>query len=303
MEIASADSKLGGVFYTLDQEPAARPVFKRQTHTCLNCHDSASITAGVPGFIMRSVVTDRYGYAVSASGGATTDSTPIGERWGGWYVTGTLGNVPHKGNVFVPALANEMGNVESYLARTKVMSTVDVKDLSGRFDVDPYLTPHSDAVALLVLAHQTYVHNLITSANYEARKAMYGTGSLTAVETASERLVRGLLFAKQAALPAPVSGTSSFATEFTRRGPRDSRGRSLRDLDLETRVFRYPLSYLVYSDSFDGLPQVIKSYVYRRLHDVFSGEDNRPEFSHLTRTDRETLREILTETKPDFAAH
>jgi hypothetical protein len=303
MEIASADPQLGAMFYTLDQEPAAHPVFKRQTHTCLNCHDSSSTTGGVPGFIMRSVVTDRYGYAVSASSGATTDSTPIGERWGGWYVTGTLGNVPHKGNVFAPALANEMGNVESYLARTKVVSTADVKDLSGRFDVDPYLTPHSDAVALLVLAHQTYVHNLITSANYEARKAAYGNGSLTAVETASERLVRGMLFAKPAALPAPVAGTSPFATEFTRRGPRDSRGRSLRDLDLQTRVFRYPLSYLIYSDGFDALPEVVKNYVYRRLREVFRGEDNRPEFSHLTRTDREALREILTDTKPEFAAH
>ncbi len=263
MEVASADPKLGGVFYTLSQQPTDHPTFERQTHTCLQCHDSGSSTGGVPGFIMRSVVTDRYGYPVQVDTGATTDQTPMDKRWGGWYVTGTLGNPPHMGNVFVPKLAHEIGNVQSYLSQNRLVSTHDVTSLKDRFDVDPYLVPHSDAVALLVLAHQTMVHNLMTLAGYEARIA---GGELDArAKGAADRLANAMMLAKQAPLPAPVKGTSDFAAEFQAMGPKDSRGRSLRDLDLHERVFTYPLSYLIYSDSFNALPEPVKQHVYGRI--------------------------------------
>src|SRR5581483_666449 len=195
MEIASADPQLGGVFYTLSQEKSDHPKFERQTHTCLQCHDSSSSTGGVPGFIMRSVVTDRYGYPVASDLGATTDATPMEKRWGGWYVTGTMGDPPHMGNVFVPKLAHEIGNMQSYLSQNKVVSAHDVTSLKDRFDVDPYLAPDSDAVALLVLAHQTYVHNLITRAGYEAR--ISGERLDPRAKGAAERLVSGLVMAKQ----------------------------------------------------------------------------------------------------------
>ena len=282
MEIASADPQLGGVFYTLSQEKSDHPKFERQTHTCLQCHDSSSSTGGVPGFIMRSVVTDRYGYPVASDLGATTDATPMEKRWGGWYVTGTMGDPPHMGNVFVPKLAHEIGNVQSYLSQNKVVSAHDVTSLKDRFDVDPYLAPDSDAVALLVLAHQTYVHNLITRAGYEAR--ISGEQLDPRAKGAAERLVSGLVMAKQAPLPAPAKGTSKFAEEFQAMGPKDGQGRSLRDLDLKERVFKYPLSYLIYSDSFNALPQVVKSYVYDRLK---------------TECPPDVLQ-ILRDTKPDF---
>lgn len=296
MEVASVDPKLGAVFYTVAQEPGDKPTITRQTRTCLQCHDSASSTGGVPGFIMRSVVADRHGYPVASDLGATTDQTRIPDRWGGWYVTGSI-PASHRGNVFAPALASEMGNVQAYLAKTPLASSGSVTDLSGRFDTAPYLTPHSDAVALLVLAHQTYVHNLITAAGYQARSA---PDDAVRVEGAAERLVRGMLFAKEAPLPGAVSGTSPFASEFAKAGPRDRRGRSLRDLDLEHHVFRYPLSYLIYSESFDALPPRVKDYVYRRLREVLSGKDQRPECAHISEADRTAIAEILAETKPDF---
>ena len=297
MEVASVDPKLGAVFYTVAQEPGDTPTITRQTRTCLQCHDSASSTGGVPGFIMRSVIADRHGYPVSSDLGGTTDQTPVTDRWGGWYVTGTI-PAAHLGNVFAPKLAGEMGNVQAYLAKTKLASDETITDLSKKFDVAPYLAPHSDAVALLVLAHQTYVHNLITAAGYQARSTPDDT---MRIEGAAERLVRALLLAKEATLPGPVSGTSSFAADFAKAGPHDSRGRSLRDLDLQTRVFKYPFSYLVYSDSFDALPPVVKTYVYRRVHEVLSGKDQRPEFAHLTPDLRQAISEILTDTKPGFA--
>ena len=282
MEIASVDPKLGAVFYTLSQERSGHPTFERQTHTCLQCHDSSSSTGGVPGFIMRSVVTDRYGYPVVADAGATSDQTPMEKRWGGWYVTGTLGNPPHMGNVFVPKLAHEIGNVQSWLSQNHLVSTQDVLSLKDRFDVDPYLSPGSDAVALLVLAHQTSVHNLITLAGYEAR---IGGGQLDARATGvADRLANAMMFAKQAPLAAPVTGTSTFAADFQALGPKDSQGRSLRDLDLTGRVFRYPLSYLIYSQSFNALPGSVKQHVYGRIRAEAPSE----------------VLEILKETKPDF---
>ncbi len=282
MEVASADPKLGAVFYTLSQDKAARPTFERQTHTCLQCHDSSSSTGGVPGFIMRSVVADRYGYPVLADTGATTDQTPMEKRWGGWYVTGTLGNPPHMGNVFVPKLAHEIGNVQSWLSQNRLVSTHDITSLKDRFDVDPYLAPGSDAVALLVLAHQTSVHNLITLAGYEARVA---GGRLDArAKGAADRLANALMLTKPAALAAPVKGTSNFAADFQAMGPRDSQGRSLRDLDLRDRVFKYPLSYLIYSDSFNALPDSVKQYVYSRVRAEAPAD----------------VLQILRDTKPDF---
>jgi hypothetical protein len=301
MEIASVDPKLGAVFYTIAQEPDGTPTFERQQHTCLQCHDSSSSTGGVPGLIMRSVVTDRYGYPVHSGAGATTDQTPHGERWGGWYVTGTIG-AAHKGNIMAPALAHEIGNVQSYLARAPIAPSGDITDLSSKFDTTAYLTPHSDAVALLVLAHQTFVHNLITLAGYEGRKAEYLRSSEAAVQPIAERLVRALLFVKAAPIATPVKGTSAFAEEFAAHGPRDTRGRSLRDLDLEKRLVKYPLSYLIYSDSFDALPKDVKSYVFRRLREILRGADTSPEFAHLTPADRTAILEILADTKPEFSA-
>ena len=298
MEIASVDPKLGAVFYTVDQENRERPVFQRQARTCLQCHDS-SATNSVPGFIMRSVVTDRYGYPVSVDASSTTDQTKLEDRWGGWYVTGKLG-LPHKGNVMVPLLAHEIGNVASYLARAPLAPSGDVASLAGKFDTDPYLTPHSDAVALLVLAHQTEVHNLMTRAGYEAARALAVNDNTTAVDAAAERLVRALLFVKAAPMPGPVAGTSRFAEEFATQGPRDHLGRSLRDLDLRTRTFRYPLSYLIYRDGFDALPPVVKEYVNRRLREVLTGRDTSPEFAHLSAADRTDILEILHDTKVGF---
>jgi len=314
MEIATVDPKLGAVFYTLRQEQAARPVFERQGRTCLQCHDSSSTTGGVPGLIMRSVFPDRYGYVVPSEQGVTTDRTPLADRWGGWYVTGNLGNQPHMGNIAAPLVGHEIANPAAYLTKLRAEPSRPVADLSERFDSAPYLTPHSDAVALMVLAHQASIHNLITAATYEARRAEYddqmagsarvdgavSEGARVRIETAGERLVRAMLFVKEAPLAQPVSGTSGFAAEFARRGTRDQKGRSLRDLDLTRRLFRYPLSYLIYSESFDAMPAPVRTYVYRRLREVLSGQDDRPEFAHLSPADRDAVREILEETKPEF---
>ena len=109
-----------------------------------------------------------------------------------------------------------------------------------------------------------------------------------------------MLFSGEAKLTDRVQGTSGFAEEFARRGPRDPRGRSLRDFDLRRRLFAYPCSYLIYSAAFDGLPAPVKEYVYRRLWEVLSGKDTSDDFAPLSAGDRRAVVEILRVTKSDL---
>jgi hypothetical protein len=115
-------------------------------------------------------------------------------------------------------------------------------------------------------------------------------------------LVDYLLFVDEAPLPAGVRGTSGFAAAFAARGPRDPKGRSLRELDLTNRLFRYPCSYLIYSPAFDALPARAKSAVYGRLASVLSGQVPGEPYARLSPADRRAIAEILRATKPGLPA-
>jgi hypothetical protein len=155
----------------------------------------------------------------------------------------------------------------------------------------------------MVLGHQTHVQNLMNAAVYKLAAALEtgaGAASPALIEDLAEPIVQVMLFSGEIALTDPVKGSSGFSAEFQKRGPRDSRGRSLRDLDLNTRLLRYPLSYMIYTASFDSMPVPLKEYVYRRLRQILAGQDSSPAYSHLSGSDREQIAEILRETKPDF---
>lgn len=310
MEISAVDPVQGAVFYVLNQEPRTKPRFVRQNDNCLQCHGTSN-TRGVPGHVVRSVYTDRDGFPVLALGTHRVEhSTPIADRWGGWYVTGTHGAQNHLGNLIV----------DSSAARDTVENPAgqNVTELASRIDTSAYPSPHSDIVALMVLEHQAEGHNLITRASYQTREALYAEMRLnkelnepeghqwdstkTRIRSACESLVKYLLFSEEARLTSPVQGTSSFAREFSQMGPRDSRERSLRDFDLERRLFKYPCSYLIYSPAFDGLPKEAKSVVSRRMGEILDGTDRSKEFAHLSADDRVAILEILRETKPDLAS-
>jgi hypothetical protein len=189
----------------------------------------------------------------------------------------------------------------------------NLADISARIEKDAYLSTDSDIVAHLVLGHQTQMHNLITLTNYKTRIALYEAQSQKTGDDKSpaalsdearrqfkepaEELVRYLLFANETPLTGPVQGTSGFAREFASLGPRDKHGRSLRDFDLRTRIFKYPCSYLIYSESFDSLPDPAKQYVYRRLFEVLTGRDQSEAFARLSRQDRQNIFEILLATR------
>ncbi len=310
LEIATQDPQQGTIFYTLDQptdDDAVPPKwqFVRDRGQCLTCHAS-SRTQGVPGLLVRSVYSDAGGHPLLGSGTFNTDHTsPFSKRWGGWYVTGQHGAMRHMGNVIAPRKAPEEIDREK---------GANVTDLSQLVSLDDYATPHSDLVALMILEHQAQMHNFITLAGFETRSAQHHDQIMNQalerpadfrseltdrrIGSVSEKLIRYMLFSGEFRLEAPVSGTSGFAKEFSLKGPRDSQGRSLRDLDLQTRLLKYPCSYLIYSEAFTQLPAEVKSDALKRLRAVLAGENPSPEFAHLSMADRVAIREILRETLP-----
>ena len=307
LEISAADPQLGAVFYTLEQESLARPQITRDLDNCLICHGSSQ-TKGVPGHVVRSVYADASGMPIFSSGTfRINQNSPLKQRWGGWYVTGTHGPQPHLGNLI--ATRQEPEDVDN-------SAGMNLTDIADRFASDSYLTPHSDIVALMVLEHQAEAQNLITQANFQTRQALHYEASLikelgkpagerwdstkNRIGNASESLVEYLLFCEEAALTHKIEGTTSFAADFMGRGPRDKQGRSLRDFDLERRLFKYPCSYLVYSPAFEGLPPDAKEQVLLRLWEILSGKDQDAKFAHLSPADRTAILEILRDTLPDL---
>jgi hypothetical protein len=293
LEIAAQDPRQGVAFYALEQQPAAVPQLKRNEE-CLACHLSWE-TLGVPGLIVQSVYPlpdDKNAYVT----GFTTDHrSPLTERWGGWYVTGRHGGAHHMGNV--PVMPDDKAKA------TIAMPLQPLDSLTGRFDLTSYPTPYSDVVALMVLAHQTHMTNLITRVGWEARVAASSAKAAEAaarVQEAVTDLVDYMLFVDEAPLPGPVSGTSGFADTFVRLGPRDSQGRSLRQLDLERRLMRYPCSYMIYSAAFDGLPASVREQIYARMWRILSGQETHPRYARLSRADRQAVLEILRDTRKDL---
>jgi hypothetical protein len=294
LEVSAADPKLGGVFYTLDQKETAKPRFVR-TDQCLECHASAK-TMGVPGHLVRSFATDENGIVDLNSGTSLVNHrTPFAERWGGWYVTGQHSNQVHRGNLF--------GEAALALEKKEPNHRGNIEDLSPFFDVSAYPAASSDIVALMVLEHQTHLHNFITRLNYEATVALQQYGHIRYLKNIMDAFVKYLLFAEEAELTAPVRGSAEFARAFSQAGPRDNKGRSLRDFDLRTRLFKYPCSYLIYSDAFANLPSAVREDIYRRIFEVLTGKDDRPVFDSLSRASRRTVREILVETKDDLPGY
>jgi hypothetical protein len=310
LEFATLDPKQGVVFYTLDQEPSAHPQFDRRD-TCLQCHQSGG-TLGVPGLVVRSVFPDRSGMPLFHAGTFVTDHrSPLKERWGGWYVTGDSGSQTHMGNAIVED-RNQPDQLQSEGAQ-------NLADLHTKIDTGAYLTPHSDIVALMTLEHQTQMVNLITRVGWEARLAQFESAAINKalgrpadelseseahrIDSAVEELVEYMLFSGETRLTCPIKGTSDFAAEFAKVGPKDAAGRSLRQFDMQARMFRYPCSYMIYSEAFDGMPVAARGRIYRRLWEVLTGKNTSAPFAHLSPADRRAIYEILRATKPGLPSY
>ena len=301
LELTSLDPRQGVILYTLDPARSPRPVIARRDD-CLRCHQGP-VTLAVPGLLISSV-RPSTGRQEHGNAMMTDHRTPFNQRWGGWYVTGTHGAQTHFGNnrELVDPVRPGPASLEG---------TQNVTDLSHWFDTSRYPVPTSDLVALLVLEHQTRMTNLLIRIGWDGRIAEHDGQLATQraqLDAEIDELVAYMLFGDEAPLREPVAGVSAFSKTFPQRGPRDKQGRSLRDFDLRTRLFRYPLSYMIYSAAFDGLPVLVRDRIYQRLYAILTGQDSSASvgglsLKNLSAEDRRAILEIVRETKPNLPAH
>jgi hypothetical protein len=313
MEVASFDPQLGPVFYTLDPRPIAHPELPRfkRDNDCLSCH-GGSFVRGIPGVFVRSVNTDANGDPLLQFGSKVVDhTTPFSKRWGGWYVTGKHGDSTHQGNAF--ALNKERELIVDHSKGS------NITDLSRFFPTSTLPTNTSDIVALLVLEHQTAMHNALTRAAYNTRRMLAyqqnlqtdlkekvtGEPSYESVkrvfDSAAQDVVDHLLYKDEAALPEDgVQGTSGFQEVYERHGIRTRDGRSLRDLRLDRYLFKHRCSHLIYSQQFLALPQPLKQRIYTRLSKALDAENPDTRYDYLSRQERINITEILRETHPEL---
>jgi hypothetical protein len=314
IELTTIDPEIGTVFYVLHNDPARGDV-TRENNRCLNCHDTQGMMGGgVPLLMVRSTLVASDGKSpIDSFAIATLDETPLRDRWGGWYVSGHSGSQVHLGNLLVPD-RNDLSSIE-----TVRRGNLETLEDAGLFDTDPYLTPKSDIVALMVMEHQIGVQNQIGYVRFKAPSVLERMGHPEAIHAKSwdelpedaqrvltrmmDELMHRLLMVGAITLEEPIQGTAGFEESFQARGMRDAEGRSLRDLNLRGRLFEHRLSYLIHSAQFDGLPPYAKDYVWRALAAVLDGSDRSEAWADISDAERATLREMLLATEPEFVGY
>jgi len=305
IELSTVDPKLGAVFYLIpnDKIGVDEHPFVRQAR-CMDCH-GGSRTRGWPGFLVRSVYTQRSGQPDFSRGSfLSTDASDFRERWGGWYVSGSIGDTKHMGN----RVLDGKDLVPAFKGK-----------LADQFDTERYPVTSSDALALLLLEHQTSAHNVLIRANLEFQRAVHMRAgiakalgepedgalrgsALTVAKSQVEKVLDVLLFKDEHRFDGEVAGLGKFEKTFLAKRKANKEGRSLRDLRMDGRMFSHRCSYMIHSQSFDHLPDTLKAMVYKRLLQILLGEDDSRRYQHLRPLERKRILQILVETKKGLPA-
>lgn len=297
LEISVSSPTTGTNFYTIEPENGVANLV-RQGHDCLRCH-GGSFTRDIPGHLVRSVYPDSTGQPIFKAGTHFTDqSTPLDDRWGGWLVSRSP--VSHMGNQLYIETARGADKSESLARRSAPEKG--------------YLANGSDIVSLLLLGHQTQVHNLLADLTIKTRRALHdqtimdellqrkaplSASTKSRIKHASDKALKAMFFSDEIDLPRIDLARSEFAQAFGKRGPRDAQGRSLFQLKMDERLPRYPLSYLVYSDTFAKLPAEALNYLWDEMERILDSKGVRDGYENLSRRDKIAIKEILLATHPE----
>lgn len=293
VEIISLDPELGGIFYIFDIPKGDElPVIERSGR-CMNCHAVAE-TRRIPGLSIRSVIPgSNWGKLVSFRDKQIGHQIPLSERFGGYHVTGNPGLTEHKGNLIGEKVGGEI--------------VTEMIEPGTQFDWSAYLTGTSDILPHLLLEHQAGFMNLVLEASYRARTYQHiGRGEikpehLEVLNGLAGELVRYLLFADEAKFPeGGIRVDPQYREEFLADRRQASNGTSLKDLDLETRLFKHRCSYLIYSDVFQATPDLFRQHVYQLIGEAIQIEKPDPDFAYLSDTEKKAIRDILRETLSDL---
>ncbi len=299
IEVIAHDRHLGPVFYLISNGLAEDKVhITRESGDCFSCHGTAR-TENVPGVLIRSVYPDTDGFPMLQHGSFTiTHSSPIEERWGGYYVTGKS-SLPHLGN----------RGFDTDFDPDDPGKTPQLDDMRKTIDTRRYLQPTSDIVSLMVLEHQCQTLNRMRASTLQFERYLWLRQTLDStasaddassrehLEHAAKPIVDLLFFKDEAPLGEDgIEGNADFQNAFSARYPTCKDGRSLADFQLNTRLFKYPCSYMVYSEAFTHMPKPLRETVMRQMKDVLTSEpaaDNQPQLSNSS---RKRILAILEET-------
>jgi hypothetical protein len=305
IEVLMFEPDAGGLFF-IEELPEERTDPRAafvKGRGCTGCH-SGSATNFLPGPMARSGYVDAEGKRIGSISGHIRmhHGVPMGDRWGGFYVTGAHASLGHLGN----ALARKEGG-KTVLDRPEAPV---LSELSELFDVSRYPRPNADALALLLFDHQIEAHNLLMELRYRWRLVEYERGksggeastiATEGLERSLRRLVRYLLFTDEAPLDgAALALSSDFQRDFLGRRRTDREGRSLRDLDLGNRLFAHRLSYMIDSQAFEEAPREMRELVYARLGEVLLPDEAPEGFGHFDEGERKAIVSILRATKADL---
>ena len=295
-ELLATSPKDGLTYYTVPYKETEKPRFEKRAEACNSCH--APLNGGFPGMMVTSVFPgpDGMPFSTGVFFPAIDHRSAFDERWGGWYVTGTHGNQKHRGNAIVPDPTKP--------AELETKGTQNLTDLSKKVDLTNYYRKSSDIVALMTLEHQTGMTNYLVRVGLGTRKGL-SEGTISGaggkkLDALADEAAAYMLFAGEMPIKEPIEGNTGFAKSFSARGPWDTKGRSLREFDLKKRMFKYPLSYMIYSEAFDNMPQTARDKLFRRLYDGLTGKVANPKLAHLSAADRQAIYEIVRDTKSNL---
>lgn len=228
IEIAVQHPMKGTLFYTLTTATDAPLRFERPQR-CLACHTGPNTGANVPGWQLHSGVSIKDAEA-SPWRNWTSPALPFKKRWQSWYVTGN-GSIPSGQRL--------------------------IEELPFRKSGE-YLVESSDPVALLIRDHWLLGMNLLTRWSYEHQLKQ-------SQDKTTAALVHYLLMFDEAPLPTPLPAETAFTRSWNAVGPRDAQQRSLRDLELQSRTFRYAASPLLLTTMVQDQPRELRQSLYEAL--------------------------------------
>jgi len=303
VEVITHDAELGLVFYLINPDrvnpdkAGSDPKFGynvKRRKDCLSCHVSSK-TRDVPGLFIRSVETDDQGEMdFKQESHFVDDETPLEDRWGGWYVTGNWSGISHMGNDF---------NGESKLEK--------LDSLKDKIEASRYLKDTSDIAALLVLEHQCKIHTILVESKMHYQRAIHlenalrlmgsidekNSSSMRTAKRSTEEIVESLLFCHEAEIEGyGIEGDEAFEKAFTAQAKLSKSGKHLRKLRLYGRLFKYRCSYMIHSEAFLALPELIRKLTFQRIHEILTAESAPKGYEHLKSKEKKAILEILLET-------
>jgi hypothetical protein len=294
IEVIALDPELGAIFYIFDIPRAQSPIMYERSERCMNCHSSDE-TGYVPGLLIKSVASAPGGGSLAAFRQLQSGhGVPFPHRFGGWYVTGKHGITNHWGNLIGRSVNGEITRVPN--------------PPGANYQWAKYPAETSDILPHLLHEHQVGFVNRVVEAGYRTRTALFiSNGKLTPAQEAeledqAKIVTRYLLFADEVPLPpGGVEPDPAYRSDFLRDRRATIQGLSLKDLDLNTRLFKHRCSYMIYSELFQKLPAVLKDRIQQRLKAALNETPANEEFNYLPAAERHAIRGILKATLPGLS--